>query len=148
MSGKKRSAGEGTLRQRKDGRWEWRTSPGFLIKKSLYSRTEAEVLRKRDEFLKDFEDGVDFDAQTPTVAELLDAWLRDTIRVNVRKTTHEHHARVARNHLAPVLGGLKLVDLRPLTSSRCTPPSSTPATRSPPAAASTSPSEGLQAVVR
>ena len=109
----RRAGGEGTLRQRKDGRWEWRTPSGFPIKKTLYSRRQEEVLRKRDEFLRDFEDGVDFDAQTLTDAEFLEAWLQDTVRVNVRRTTYEHHARIARNHLIPVLGRLKLVDLRP-----------------------------------
>lgn len=113
MTKKRRAGGEGTLRQRKDGRWEWRTPPNFPIKKSLYSRKQEDVLRKRDEFLRDFEDGVDFDAQTLTVAEFLDAWLHGTVRVNVRRTTYEHHARITRNHLIPLLGRLKLVDLRP-----------------------------------
>lgn len=57
MTKKRRTGGEGTLRQRKYGRWEWRTPPKFPIKKSLYSRTQEDVLRKRDEFLRDFLSG-------------------------------------------------------------------------------------------
>jgi nitric oxide synthase oxygenase domain/subunit len=54
-SGKKRATGEGTLRQRVDGSWEWRTPPSFPVRKSLYAKRQEDVLKKRDEFLKDFE---------------------------------------------------------------------------------------------
>jgi hypothetical protein len=35
------------------------------------------------------------------------------VRVNVRRATYEHHARIACNHILPTLGSFKLVDLTP-----------------------------------
>lgn len=34
-----------------------------------------------------------------------------TVRVNVRRPTHEHHKRISRNHVVPTLGHLKLEEL-------------------------------------
>jgi hypothetical protein len=65
------------LRQRPEGRWEWRTPPSFPVKKSLYAWRQEDVLKKRDEFLKDFEQGLDLDAKKLTVAEYLDLWLEE-----------------------------------------------------------------------
>ena len=76
---KKRSAGEGTLRQRVDGSWEWRTPSSFPVKKSFCAKRQEDVLKKRDEFLKNFEHGLDLDAQKITVAEYLDLWLEDAV---------------------------------------------------------------------
>lgn len=39
----KRVAGEGTLRQRVDGAWEWRTLRGFPLKKSFTSKSQKTV---------------------------------------------------------------------------------------------------------
>jgi len=42
-----------------------------------------------------------------------ETWLETTVRVNARRATYEHHARIARNHVLPTLGRLGLVDLMP-----------------------------------
>lgn len=108
-----RAAGEGTLRQRVDKFWEWRIPSGFPVKKSFTAKRQEGVLAKRDAFLKDFGEGVDFDAQRITVAGFFETWLETTVRLNTRPATHEHHARIARIHVLPTLGHLKLVDLTP-----------------------------------
>jgi integrase len=38
-------------------------------------------------------------------------WLENTVRVNVRPATYQHHKRIARNHILPTLGRLKMIDL-------------------------------------
>ena len=76
---KKRAAGEGPLRQRVDGSWEWRRPLSFPVKKSFCAKRQEDVLKKRDEFLKDFEQGLDLDSKKLTVAEYLDAWLEDAV---------------------------------------------------------------------
>lgn len=110
---RKRAAGEGTLRQRVDGSWEWRTPRGFPVKKSFTAKRQEDILAKRDAFLKDFGEGVDFDAQKIMLDRFFETWLETTVRVNARRATYEHHARIARNHILPTLGHLKLVDLTP-----------------------------------
>lgn len=44
---RKRAAGEGTLRQRVDKSWEWRTPSGFPVKKSFTAKRQEDVLAKR-----------------------------------------------------------------------------------------------------
>jgi integrase len=53
------------------------------------------------------------DAQVLTLDAYFKTWLETAVRVNVRRATYEHHARIARNHILPTLGRLKLVDLTP-----------------------------------
>jgi integrase len=96
-----------------DKSWEWRTPRGFPVKKSFTAKRQEDVLAKRDAFLKDFGEGVDFDAQKITLNGFFETWLETTVRVNTRRATYEHHARIARNHILPTLGRLKLVDLTP-----------------------------------
>ena len=96
-----------------DKSWEWRTSRGFPVKKSFTAKKQEDVLAKRDAFLKDFGKGINFDAQEITLDGFFETWLETTVRVNTRPATYEHHARIARNHVLPTLGRLKLVDLTP-----------------------------------
>jgi integrase len=109
--GKKRAMGEGTLRQRADGSWEWRTPPSFPVRKSLYAKRQEDVLKKRDEFLKDFEQGLDLDAKKLTVGEYLDLWLEDAVEGSVWYTTFRDHERNVRLHLKPTIGCIRLKDL-------------------------------------
>jgi integrase len=108
---KKRAAGEGTLRQRVDGSWEWRTPLSFPVKKSFCAKRQEDVLKKRDEFLKDFEQGLDLDSKKLTVAEYLDAWLEDAVEGSVWYTTYKDHERNVRLHLKPAIGRVLLKDL-------------------------------------
>jgi integrase len=96
-----------------DKSWEWRTPSGFPVKKSFVAKRQEDVLAKRDAFLKDFGEGVDFDAQKLTLDGFFETWLETTVRVNARPATYEHHARIAHNHVLPTLGRLRLVDLTP-----------------------------------
>ena len=109
--GKKRAAGEGTLRQRPDGRWKWRTPPSFPVRKSLYAWRQEDVLKKRDEFLKDFEQGLDLDAKKLSVAEYLDLWLEEAVEGSVWYTTFRDHERNVRLHLKPAIGRIRLKEL-------------------------------------
>jgi integrase len=108
---KKRAAGEGTLRQRVDGSWEWRTPSSFPVKKSFSSKRQEDVLKKRDEFLEEFEQGLDLDAKKLTVAQYLDLWLEDAVEGSVWYTTYKDHERNVRLHLKPAIGRIRLRDL-------------------------------------
>lgn len=110
-----RPAGEGTLRKRKNGSgntiWEWRPPKSCPIQRGQYAKSQKEVLKKRDIFLREIGAGVTQDASKLTVSDFLVMWLRDSVRPSVRGATLAHHERMSRNHLEPRLGNLKLREL-------------------------------------
>src|SRR5215208_7331366 len=114
MKRKKRAVGEGTVRKHASGSWEARlTIPGQKSPpKSFYGKTQAEALKKREEAKKALFNGIDFDAGTQTLAEYLQSWLDDTVRVSLSRPTYEGYERMARNHITPTLGYIKLKDLK------------------------------------
>ena len=111
MATKKRSGGEGTLRQRADGRWEWRTPPSWAVQKTLYGRKEKDVLAKKERFLKDLSDGVNFDAEKLTVSAFLEGWLKDAVEGSVGYSSYRNHERNCRLHIGPKIGRMRLKDL-------------------------------------
>lgn len=106
------------MRQRKDLSWEWRTPPGFPVQKSVYGRTQAAVLKKRNAFLEEMRAGVDPDAAKTTIAEFLDLWLREAVKGSVWHTTYSQYERIVRLHLKPSIGGVKLSQLSRLRVQR------------------------------
>jgi integrase len=112
---KKRAAGEGTVRKHASGSWEARlTVPGRKNPKSFYGKTQAEALEKREEAKKALLNGIDFDTGTQTLTDYFHSWLEDTVRVSLRRPTYEGYERMARNHITPTLGGIRLKDLKAL----------------------------------
>jgi integrase len=113
---RKRGNGEGSRpRKRPDGRWEARytihTSKGPK-RKTLYGRTRQEVADKLARVLSDRAQGLTFDAGSLKLGEYLDRWLPD-IRDTVRQRTWERYEQIARVHIKPALGRVKLNALSP-----------------------------------
>jgi integrase len=108
----RRGAHEGTIRERKDGRWEARvlvTRPdGRRARRSLLGRTRAEVRDKLQAALRGEAGGLPLPAARLTVGVFLDQWLRDSARPSVRPRTYVSYASVVRVHLKPGLGHLPL----------------------------------------
>jgi integrase len=112
----KRGNGEGSRpRKRPDGRWEARytvhTSKGPK-RKTLYGRTRQEVADKLARALSDRAQGLTFDAGSSKLDEYLDCWLLD-IRDTIRQRTWERYEQIARVHIKPALGRIKLKALSP-----------------------------------
>lgn len=116
----KRSNGEGTVRQRSDGRYEARltgTDPdtGKRWSKSFYGATKAEATRKMKAGAKRVEGGKPItDARTP-LATWIDEWSNTALEHSGRKPATKHVYRMlARVHLAPApLGTMPLGTIRP-----------------------------------
>jgi integrase len=108
----RRSKGEGTIRLRADGRYECREPPKTVPpgekQRSVYGRSEREVIRKLRELRRDREQGLNFDAARLTVGEYLERWIEGPLKGSVAKKTHDDYAHMARRHLIPALGRLKL----------------------------------------
>lgn len=93
----RRSAGEGTIRQRKDGRWEARLDLGLINGKrrykALYGATRKEAAEKLAEAQRQREQGVDVTQGRTTVAAFLDVWLEQVVRVRNRPRPKSRGAR-------------------------------------------------------
>jgi integrase len=112
---KRRGNGEGSIRKRKDGRWEGRytvhTSEGRR-QKTVYGVTRKEVAEKLTEVMAVRDKGVVLDAGKVTVAEHLERWLEDVVKPSASHRTYSTNAQQVRDHIAPTLGRIKLKDLR------------------------------------
>jgi integrase len=114
---RKRGNGEGSIHRRKDGGWCAQytvyTSEGRK-RKSIYGKTRVEVGGKLAKALSDREGGLAFDAKNLTLGDYLELWLEDSVRDTIRATTFERYEQIARLHICPELGPLKLKAVTPV----------------------------------
>lgn len=111
----RRGRGEGTIRQRKNGRWEARitvgtTPDGKPNQRSVYGKTRAETAKKLNDLLAKRDKGMLSDPNKATVSEWLERWLK----------TKTHLAEKSRNNyrqeIEPIietLGKVRLQSLKP-----------------------------------
>jgi integrase len=108
----KRAKGEGTVCQRKDGRWQ-ASLQVHGVRKTVYAKTEREARQKLAELRKQAAlQGALPDPGKRTVGDLLDAWLE----VNAprwRPRTLQDWQYICRTHLRPALGRVRLDKLTP-----------------------------------
>jgi integrase len=107
----KRGNGEGSISRRKKGGWMAQyvlyTAKGRK-RKTLYGKTRQEVAAKLATALSNREGGLTFDAGSLTLGDYLDRWLNDSVRDTVRQRTWERYEQIARVHIKPALGRIKL----------------------------------------
>lgn len=106
----RRADGEGSLYQRKDGRWVGEPPPR-LAKKPVYGRTRKEAATKLRNLIRDLEAGRQAPDRTITVAAWLDRHL-DELSDDLSPNTHDNHAWAAKL-ITSEIGSIKLVDLTP-----------------------------------
>jgi integrase len=106
----KRGNGEGSMRRRKDGRYEGRYTDGAGRQRSVYSKTRKETAKKLAEAQREGRADTRPVRATMTVREFFaeyDAVARDTMKRRGYETYHD----VARLHVLPEIGGKRLADL-------------------------------------
>ena len=115
----RRSAqGAGTIRQRKDGKWEARYTAGYdpgtgkQVQKSVYGATQKEVLKKLQQVQNDIDNGTYVEPTKLTVGEWMDLWLSEYTG-NISRSTNEAYEGYIRNHIKPKMGAVLLQDLKP-----------------------------------
>ena len=114
----KRASGEGTIRQRKDGRWEARYSCGYdpktgkPIRKSVYGLTQKEVREKLTSTIKSIDDNTYIAPSAITVESWLDTWLKEYVKSSVKLLTFTSYDTISRVHIKPTLGRIKLQALK------------------------------------
>jgi integrase len=117
--GKKKQKGNGTgavyPRKNKAGiigyRDSYFTPNGQRRYVSAKTKTEAQRLLR--EAMTDVDRGLTFDAGSLRLGEYLRRWLEDSVEGTVRNTTYERYEQIARKHIIPVLGDVKLKNVSP-----------------------------------
>lgn len=102
---RRRVRGEGTVYQRKDGRW-CAEAPRPL-RRDFYGATAAEAIRKRGAWLK---------GRTLHGSGTLGAYLAEWLALHVhavKPRTHERDSGLISKHVLPEIGGVKMAKLAP-----------------------------------
>lgn len=115
---RRRGNGEGTVRRRGDGRWEARYRDATGLRKSVFGKTQADVLAKLKAARNDRDLGLPARSERLTTAAYLTKWI-DGARVNVRPTTAIRYEGLIRRHLIPRLGRIPLARLSAQDLGRC-----------------------------
>lgn len=117
VKNRSRGPGEGSIYERKDGRWVAEmdvTAPGDTKRRRVtrYGKTYDEALQKLREVQRDRDRGVPFDGERMSVGEFFTDWLQNIEQFNIRSSTYEQHALRLRCHILPGLGAKPLKELK------------------------------------
>ena len=113
---KRRANGEGSIRKRKDGRWEGRYTAGRdpvtgkVIYKNVLGKTQAEVKAKLKAAIEKSNSPVAV-TERYTVGQWLDAWMENYAKLQVRPSSHKTYQGFIENHIKPTLGDILLEKL-------------------------------------
>jgi integrase len=112
---KKRGNGEGSITKGNDGRWMARytvqTAKGPK-RKHIYGRTRQEVAEKLSKAVSDRVGGLVFDGDHETLEAYLRRWIDEVLRGTVKQSTLENYTYIARLHIIPELGRVRLRALK------------------------------------
>ncbi|MBW1596837.1 site-specific integrase [Streptomyces sp. JJ38] len=110
-----RANGDGTVYQRKDGRWEaagYVLAPGNTRKRiRVYSTTRKDALAKLTEKIAASNRGVPVPSAAGSMAAYLTYWLENVAIHHLRENTHTRYAACVDRYLIPGLGKKKLTKL-------------------------------------
>ena len=110
---KRRANGEGTIRKRKDGRWEGRYTAGYDLNgkrliKNVLGRTQAEVKAKLSVAIAESQQLDVSRSGEYTVAEWLRLWFKLYAKPNIRPSTADYYRRAMEEYTIPRIGTTKL----------------------------------------
>jgi integrase len=112
---RKRANGEGTIYQRKDGRYEGAafapTTAGTFKRVRLYGRTREDVRRKLTKLLEQADQGIPVAAESWTVGTYLMYWLEHVVLPERKPRTYQGYESVVRLYVLPELGNKRLAKL-------------------------------------
>ena len=121
MAKKKNSrtaAGSGSIRQRRDGRWEARvtvgkdTATGKPVRRSIYGATQAEVRAALTKVLRELDTGTYQKPEKMTVSAWMDDWMETFARNSIKPLTAHCYQIAIRTHINPSIGALELQSVR------------------------------------
>src|SRR5579885_1482709 len=107
----RRGRGEGTIYQRKDGRWVAELTTDGGKRKLLYAKTQEEAIAKLKQAEYEKRQGVLATGPRQKLGDHLRWWLDEVHRQKIRETTYLRYKRALEKHILPVLGKIPLQKL-------------------------------------
>ena len=111
---KKRKSGEGTLRQRSDGRWEARVVIGYdennlPCTKNVTAVNKDKCLEKLEKLKQEIgivgHNNIKADKQ---FGEWIDFWYQQYVKITLKQTTQSEYESLIYRHIIPEIGNIKL----------------------------------------
>src|SRR5690554_2986634 len=112
-----RGDGEGTIYQRKDGRWCGQitigtdTLTGKPKRKTVYGKKRKDVVRKMTDIKKRLYDGTYFEPSDMRLSDWLNKWIEGR-KNKLAYNTYMSYLSIINNHINPEIGKIKLKDLK------------------------------------
>jgi len=103
-----RGHGEGTISQRKDGRWQAQISMEGGKRKTYYGKTKKEVQEKLRVAINDQKQGKLALSSNQTVKQFLDDWLENVHKHGIRANSHALYRWLLDKLILPTIGHVKL----------------------------------------
>lgn len=111
----KRGQNEGSIFQRKDGRWVALLNQGWQngkrVRKSYYGETRKEVQEQLTKALSDAQNGLPVVSDKQTLGKHLAWWLEEVVKRKNRPSTYRSYEQLVRLHIEPALGNAALSKL-------------------------------------
>jgi integrase len=108
---KQRGHGEGSIYQRKDGRWTASITLENRKRKYFYGETRKEVQEKLKVALHQQQQGTLATGPKQTVKQYLDQWLEEVHKPTIRLSTYLNYRRYLDRYILPALGQIQLQKL-------------------------------------
>jgi integrase len=109
----KRGHGEGTIYQRKDGRWVASITLENRRRKTFYSKTRKEVQEKLRVALNEQKQGILSTGPQQTMKQFLEQWLEEVHKPSIRIGTYKGYRGYLDKHILPALGHIPIQKLTP-----------------------------------
>jgi integrase len=110
---KQRGHGEGSIYQRKDGRWVASVTLEGRRRKTFYGKTRREVAGKLQDALNEKKRGLLVTGPRETVGHYLEYWLEEVHKPTIRISTYVRYREIMQLHIVPSIGHLQLTSLSP-----------------------------------
>ena len=112
-----RAHNEGTIFQRKDGRWVARIVAGIRQdgkpdKRAVYCKTKPEAVAALKTLHEEISKRIDNRNSSELFSSFLARWLHESKMASVRQNTWEDYASLAKNHVIPALGDIPIGDIK------------------------------------
>src|SRR5947207_9423058 len=110
----RRGRNDGTIFQRKDGKWVGQISLGPAAgRETFYGKTRGEVREWLTTRLREQQLGLSRSRKRLTTAQALTQWLEQVAKPRVRPSTFQRYSGLVEKHLVPTIGSIALEKLTP-----------------------------------
>ncbi len=110
---RRRTRGEGSVFQRKDGYWVVQIELGDGKRKQYYLKTQKEAVEKLRKAQRELEQGTLVTGPQQTVKQYLEYWLEEVHKPGLKVSTYVKYRKLINSYIIPALGHLKLEKLTP-----------------------------------